>query len=224
MPPGERFRKIAVKFPNCRADRHREMDEPDSQDPMVEAIAIGDAPERECLRPDEIGPAFEALSPDDKQKLHAIEAIRRRGTGFGKGELLREAIYRALDGDRQCPREVPIIVFLAMTMKSIASHAREQGKRLVTVADPPEPAQTDSSDPPLAPSPEGDAIVASVLRDIYAHLENDEEATLVVMGWAEELRGKALRDETGLDQAGLDYAAKRIRAVARQLYPDGWKT
>jgi hypothetical protein len=201
------------------------MDEPDSRNPMVEAtVIIRDALERECLRPEEIGPAFEALSPDDKQKLHAIEAIRRRGTGFGRGELLREAIYRALDGDRKCPRDLPVMAFLAMTMKSVASHAREQHKRLVIVADPPEPTQTNASEPPLASSPEDDAIAASVLRDIYAHLENDGEATLVVMGWAEELRGKALRDETGLDQAGLDYAAKRIRTVARKLYPDGWKT
>jgi len=200
------------------------MDEAEAQDPMAEATAIRDAPERECLRPDEIGPAFDGLSREDKLKLHAIEAIRRRGTGFGQGELLREALCRALDGDRKCPRDVPIMAFLAMTMKSIASHDRKKGKRVVAMADPPEPTQMDTSDPPLAPSPEDDVMAASVLRDVYAYLENDEEATLVVMGWAEGLKGKALREATDLDQAGLDYAAKRIRTVARTLYPDGWKT
>lgn len=188
---------------------------------MAEATAIQDPPEREYLRAEEIGPAFDGLSRDDKQKLHAIEAIRRRGTGFGKGELLRESLCRALDGERKCPRDVPLMAFLAMTMKSIASHAREQDKRVVAVADPPEPG---ASDPPLASSPEDDVIAASVLRNIEAHLENDDEARLVLMGWGEGLRGKALREAIGLDQAGLDYAAKRIRAIARKLYPDGWKT
>lgn len=191
---------------------------------MAEATATPDAPTREHLRTDEIGPAVDGLSRDDKMKLDTIEAIRRRGTGFGKGELLREALCRALEGERKCPRDVPMMAFLAMTMKSIASHDREQRRRVVTMADPPEPAQADAPDPPLVPSPEDEVIAASVLREIYAHFENDEEAALVLIGWADGLRGKALRDATGLDQAGLDYAAKRIRTVARTRYPDGWKT
>jgi DNA-directed RNA polymerase specialized sigma24 family protein len=199
------------------------MNEPDPQDPMAEATAIWDAPARDCLPADEIGPAFDGLSRDDKLKLYAIEAIRRRGTAFEKSELLREALCRALDGERKCPRDVPIMAFLAMTMKSIASHAREQGKRMVVVANPPEPGSTDATES-TAPSPEDEVVAASMLRDIHAHLENDEEAMLVLMGWDEGLRGKALREATGLDQAGLDYAAKRIRAVARNLYPDGWTT
>lgn len=191
---------------------------------MAEATAIQDAPKREFLRTDEIGPAFDGLSRDDKLKLYAIEAIRRRGTTFGKGELLREAVCRALDGERKCPREVPFMAFLVMTMTSITSHARKRDKRVVTVADPPEPARADAPDSPLPSSPEDDAIAASVLREIYAELESDEEAVLVLMGWADGLRGNALREATSLDQAGVDYAAKRIRAVARKLYPDGWKT
>lgn len=190
---------------------------------MGEATAIPDVPARECLRPEEIGPAFDSLSQDDKLKLHAIEAIRRRGTAFGKNELLREALCRALDGERKCPREVPIMAFLAMTMKSIASHARKQGKRMVVAADPPEPEGADATES-TAPSPEDVVVAASMLRDIRVRLENDEEAMLVLMGWDEGLRGKLLREATGLDQAGLDYAIKRIRAVARKLYPDGRTT
>lgn len=190
---------------------------------MGEATAIRGSAEPELLRDDEIGPAFEALSPDDKLKLGAIETILRRGTGLGQGDLLHEAVCRALLGRRRCPRHVPFMAFLVETMKSITSHARKRGRRVVAMADPPEPAQPDASDPPLAPSPEDETIAALMLRDINAHLEEDEEATLVLMGWGEELRGKALREATGLDQAGLDYAAKRIRAVARKLYPDGWQ-
>jgi DNA-directed RNA polymerase specialized sigma24 family protein len=148
----------------------------------------------------------------------------RRGTGFGKGDLVREAICRALEGDRNCPRDVPFMAFLVMTMKSMASHAREKHHRTFSQADPPERSPSDAPDLPTAPSPEDAMIAASVLREIHAHFENADEATLVLMGWAEGLRGKALREATGLDQGGLDYAIKRIRVGARKLYPEGWTT
>jgi hypothetical protein len=45
--------------------------------------AVGD-----FLSADEINDAFDALSPDDKLKLAAIEAIRRRGTAYARTELI----------------------------------------------------------------------------------------------------------------------------------------
>jgi len=189
---------------------------------MAEATAIRDAPAREHLRTDEIGPAFDGLSRDDKLKLYAIEATLLRGTGLGKGDLLREAVYRALEGNRKCPRDVPFMAFLVMTMKSIASHARRKSSRTVVAADPPELSCSGETHSASAPSPEDEVIAASVIQGIYGHFEDDEEAVLVLMGWADGLRGKDLREATGLDQGKLDYAIKRIRTRMRKLYPDGW--
>lgn len=191
---------------------------------MAEATAIRNAPKRDYLRADEIGPAFDGLSGDENLKLYAVEAILRRGTAFGKGDLLREAICRALDGERRCPRDVPFMAFLVMTMKSIASHARKKERRTVACAEPPEPTSMDRSGAVTARSPEDEVVITSALDEIYAHFKDDEEALLVLMGWAEGLRGKALREATGLDQAALDYVGKRIRTGARKLYPDGWMT
>jgi len=187
---------------------------------MVDATAIPEAPAREYLRANEIGPLFDGLSRDDKLKLYAVEAMLRRGTGFGKTELLREAICRTLDGDRKCPRNVVFMAFLIMTMKSIASHARKEAGRTVAMAEC-EPASLNATDVPTAQSPEDDLIIASMLREIYGRLKGDDEATLVLMGWEDELRGQDLRIATGLDQSALDYAIRRIRACARKLYPDG---
>lgn len=221
---GDGFGKLQPIFLKTRAGWHREMKEPELQDPMAKATAIQDAPARDHLRADEIGPAFDGLSRDDKLKLYAVEAILRRGTGFGEGDLLRETICRALEGDRKCPRDITFMAFLVMTMKSIASHARDKCRRTVVAADPPEPVCADRPDAVIAPSPEDELIATSVLREIHRQFEDDEEATLVLMGWAEGLRGKELREATGLDQADLDYTIKRIRARARKLYPDGWMT
>ncbi len=59
------------------------------------------------------------------------------------------------------------------------------------------------------------------MQAIHDNFEDDPEAQLVLMGWAEGLRGAPLREATGLDQARLDYAAKRIRTRMRKLYPQG---
>jgi hypothetical protein len=38
----------------------------------------------------------------------------------------------------------------------------------------------------------------------------------------DELEGKELRELLGVDQAGLDYAKKRIFRALRKLFPRGW--
>jgi hypothetical protein len=63
---------------------------------------------------------------------------------------------------------------------------------------------------------------ADTVRTIHDMFQDDAEAQLVVMGWADGLRGRELRDGTGLDQAALDYAAKRIRTRMKKQYPNGW--
>jgi DNA-directed RNA polymerase specialized sigma24 family protein len=176
-------------------------------------------PAGEMLGADEIIDAFEAISPDDKLKLAAIEAIRRRGTGFAAGELIHEAVCRALTGARNCPRDVPFMAFLAETLRSIASHDRKQRRRSESLA-------TDSRDTdPHAPSPEDDLMqkqAAAAVQAIHGCFDDDPEAQLVLLGLQDGLRGAALREATGLDQGQLDYAIKRIRTKMRKTYPQGW--
>jgi DNA-directed RNA polymerase specialized sigma24 family protein len=179
----------------------------------------------EVLGADEIIGAFDALSPDDKLKLARIEAIRRRGTGFVPGELIHEAVCRALTGARNCPRAVPFMAFMATTMRSIASHDRKQRRRtesLGTAADDP------ATDPPTsAPSPE-DVMMqkqdAAAVQAIHGCFDDDPQAQLVLLGWQDGLRGAELREATGLEQRQLDYAIKRIRTRMTKVYPQGWMT
>jgi hypothetical protein len=62
-----------------------------------------------------------------------------------------------------------------------------------------------------------------VIQTITGALEDDYEAQLCLAGWAEGMRGQALRDFIGVDQKNLDYIAKRIRRLAIRLYPEGWR-
>ena len=179
-------------------------------------------PGGDFLGADEIIAAFEALSPDDKLKLAAIEAIRRRGTGFGPGELIHEAVCRALTGGRNCPRGVAFMAFLAMSMRSIAGHDRKQRGRM-----DPGTAEGDADPPATGPSPEDDLMQkqdAAAVQAIHGCFNDDPEAQLVLLGWQDGLRGAELREATGLDQWQLDYAIRRIRTRMRQAYPQGWMT
>jgi len=183
------------------------------------------------LDADEISAGFEALSADDKLKLGAIETTRRSGTEFGPSELIQEALCRALLGKRKCPRDVTFMAFLVETMRSIASHAREERKRVSSLQEETMSAQisTASGNPGShqeTSNPEEHMIArqdSEHVQAIFDHFEDDQEALLVLMGWAEGLRGRALREATDLDQSALDYAGKRIRTRMRKLYPDGWR-
>lgn len=188
-----------------------------------------DAPGNDYLTSAEISAAFKALSVDDRLKLGAVETIRRSGTHYGKGELLHEAICRALMGHRKCPRQVSFIAFLMMTMKSLSSHARNEGGRVISLN--PNDISEDVMDGEQVEIDRGltgpeDALLqkrmAELRDEIYAYFESDDAALLVLFAWAESKRGRELRDATGLDQAAVDYAAKRIRTYVRGKYPEGW--
>lgn len=174
---------------------------------------------------DEVVAAFALLSPTDKLKLDAIEGIKRKGTGFGRGQLLHEAFCLAALGKRRCPRDVPLMAFLVQTMRSLASHERERRRGIEPLDDVPPDVLTGACQPAEAPAAdlmERLAHSRETVETIFNLFDGDEKAQLVVLAWADGCRGAALREATGLDQAGIDYAAKRIRKKMRALYPHGW--
>lgn len=192
---------------------------------MNETAAMAETPECGYLSGAEIGAALEALSEADKLKLSAIDDVMRGGTGFGKNDLIQEAACRALDGRRRCPRDVAFMAFLIETMRSVASHEREKRSRMVYLAEVGETVERGGAHPAAAAQgPEADLIekqTADIIQAIHAALGDDPEAQLVLMGWAEELRGGALRDATGLDQGQIDYAKRRIRTKVKKMYLEG---
>lgn len=198
---------------------------------MGRPLVIPQPPAGDFLSADEFIGALEALSPEEKLKLADIEALRRGGTEFTPGELVQEAICRTLAGERNCPRGVPFMAFMAQTMRSIASHDRLQRGRESSFEEMQAAGNATAdgaADPPaVGPSPEDqlmqEELIAAV-RAIHGHFDDDQDAQLVLLGWQDDLGGAALREATGLGQGQLDYAIRRIRTRMRKAYPRGWMT
>jgi DNA-directed RNA polymerase specialized sigma24 family protein len=175
---------------------------------------------------DEVLAAIDGLSAEDRLKLDGIEGVLRRGTQFARRGLVHEAICRVIMGDRRCPKGVSFMAFLVMTMKSIASHDRDQRWKTLQLVPRHGEAPVAPSDLPADQlNPEEHLIEqqsVDTVRQIHDEFPDDPDAQLVIMGWADGCRGRQLREETGLDQAGLDYSAKRIRARMKKRYPSGW--
>lgn len=188
----------------------------------------------EFLDASAVAAGLAALSDHDKLKLDAIERHLVGGSGFRPGELLHEALCRVHLGDRQCPKVVSLMAFLVQTMRSIAGHERQRLAKQVPIDTVP--SSRDQSDGrrvtptvELATemlSPE-EALLAAEETDIVAliadQFSDDDEAQLLIMAWAEGLKGKDLRDAVGVDQGSLDYIAKRVRRRMAKLYPHGWQ-
>lgn len=77
--------------------------------------------------PAEVARALGRLSTADQRRLELIARSRADGLASTDwADLLQEGIARALEGTRRWPRSVPIVAFLAQTMRSIASDQRRR--------------------------------------------------------------------------------------------------
>jgi hypothetical protein len=130
-----------------------------------------------------------------------------------------------------CPRSVLFIVFLAQSMRNIASRRRKRLQRQVASEDATTGDGKNKS--PLrdaGPSPE-DALIqtgqnrrtSEVSTALSVHYGPDEEMSMVLLGWENDMRGEELRDFVGVDQARLEYVIKKLRRIARPEHPRGWR-
>ena len=160
--------------------------------------------ETEHLASEEVLEKLDSMSADDKRRLRLIERRRRGGTDFGEYELYSEAACQAIVGERRCPRDESFIAFLAQSMRSIASHRREALARTESLT---EDERGGAERQVASDGLDSEALLIEkqsedTIRTIYDALEGDEQAQLAVIAISGPNKGKALRDEIGVDQAG----------------------
>lgn len=91
---------------------------------------------------------------------------------------------------------------------------------------PPDHAAADQLNPEehlMALEDEAENKDRDTIATMMGLFDKDEECQLVLMGWMDGLRGKALREAVGVDQARIDYLIKKIRRVMEKRYPNGWR-
>jgi DNA-directed RNA polymerase specialized sigma24 family protein len=207
----------------------------EAMDDMSESAAIGlMSTQTEHLAYGEVLKALDSLSDHERFRLRLLERRRLVDTDFAEGDLLHAAICQAILGSKKCPRETSFVAFLAQSMRNIAHRRRRRLRSQVPIrgdgleggtgddvgfdikADRPDPEES-------IIEREDEEQAAAVLADLRKWLADDEQAQFVLLGWDDGMKGAALRDFVGVDQAGLDYIIKRIRRVAAKHYPMGWR-
>lgn len=194
-----------------------------------------DGAEDNSLTLDEVRAALQALTSAEHKKLDIIARTFSGGTGLDSGEIVTDAIEAALT-TRSCPRHITVMAFLVQTMRSRISNHRKKCRRSIVKT----PASSGDFVEARSPAslelfPSAETILVErdesekkmpdsvIIKQIYDALGEDYEAQLLLEGWAEGMKGEALRDLIGVDQRKLDYLAKKIRRLATRLFPRGWR-
>ena len=168
------------------------------------------------------------LTAADLRRLKGVARVRALGLHEVEWQdLLQEAVVRTLDGARQWPVDVGLVVFLRETMRSIASEHWRRRRVDPIVQDPP---QHDSPDiveatvldtvvDPTA-DPERDAAAAETLAQIEQAFEGDLQALHVLRGMALGKSPSEIQEEGQMDARRYASTQRRIRRTLAKEFPD----
>ncbi len=190
------------------------------------------APEKPVFSTEEIGEALSVLSDA------ALIRLRRIARWYAKGridpdDLLQQSFVAALEGSRQCPRDIGIIPFIVGTVRSLASSrfkSLSRSPELQSIAasdDDCDPLPFDKGAPSEAPN--ADQLLISEQEEIAIRaailslFSDDEIASVVVEGIMDKMDASELRELTGLDETAYSSKRRLIRRRIDKAYPEGWK-
>lgn len=163
-------------------------------------------------------------APADYARARSLARLRAAGLDDCTPEaLLQEAMLKLWSAERRWPRGVHTLVVLTNVMHSIASNFRKRDakgaidRRVAVEADRIEQGHTPQAVPVQDVTPEEIANAKSELDEVQRLVAGDEDAELVVMAWADGLRGKAAADEIGLDMKKYEAARKRLMRKLESL-------
>ena len=182
------------------------------------------------LSREEIDQAIGDFSTADWNRLHAVAQYLCRGRNLDPKDLLQEALARAVDESRACPRNVSVVRFLSEAMRSIASDTSEAMSRQLEFQAVPlidedgaainVPAQEPSAEERLIGLREAKRLSAAIV-ELFA---DDPIAETIVLGIMEEMDGEELRGLTDLDKTAFASKRRLIRRRITNAFPKGSKS
>ena len=179
--------------------------------------------------PEESAAALRQLSDGELRRLEQLARLRVIGLhAVDWRDLLHEAVARLLDGSRQWPRDVSLVVFLRETMRSIVSdHWRRLEEPVVMaeadlgvrgVHEETDEGALDNATDPVA-SPERRASAAETLARIEEVFKGDEDALKVMAGMVIGKTPREIREEAGMNETRYASTQRRIRRGLAREFP-----
>lgn len=181
------------------------------------------------MDPDEIRKGIAALGDADILRLKKASGYWSANLTLNGDDLLHEAVCRALDGVRNCPKDVPLVNFLLNVMRSMSDaerkraanrqlhHSVETGGHngeAIEIAD-----ETPSAESFMLNKEDNDARV----RALEALFEDDDECALMMMARLDGMPRGDIQDELTIDARQYDTIWKRTRRKIDSAYPNGWQ-
>lgn len=173
---------------------------------------------KDTLSESELKLAIDEMSDADWGRIDMSAKILSKIYQVDYKELQNESILRALDGRRKCPRDVSVAVFLANTMKSIASKLGLLPRKTDALQ---HNANVDMSDdvnhPDNISTPEKEAMALELLNDVVTLFEGDEEAEMFIMCEQDGMGKSEIKEALDIDTTQYDSIKKRIRRKYNKL-------
>lgn len=173
----------------------------------------------ERLSPADIEASLRTFTAADWRRAENIAAAVCAGlVGWTPLDLLQEAVTKLLEGVRTCPGGVHPLVMLKTAMRSIASNVRKHDEAS-PFDDNVAVAHFDGADQEESrASIHGESVSTphrmAAARDALAAIEglvaDDEDLGLLVVAWAEDLRGDEAAEALGWDKKKYEAARKRL--------------
>ena len=183
---------------------------------------------REAVSVVECVEALRRLSDADLRRLERIARFRAIGLDeLDWQDLLNEAVARLLNGSRRWPRDVPLVVFLRETMRSIASDCwrRREDPVVVSASELPTPEGRDSegwvegaADHSL--DPERRASAAQTLAHIEQLFRDDPDANAVIAGIVSGKSPREIQHEADMHPTRYASTQRRVRRALAREFPD----
>ncbi len=174
--------------------------------------------QRRTATKEECKEALRQLSDTDWRRLDEMARLRATGLKTVEGrDLLHDAVDRMLGGKRKWPLEVPLIVFLRETMRSIASNMWRRQEEAVVVTESeirrnPEKGEgviAMAADTSMAPEARTEA--AQTLERIEELFKDDKDAQAVMVGMTSGKSPSEIQEENAMDRVQYATTQRRIR-------------
>jgi RNA polymerase sigma-70 factor (ECF subfamily) len=169
----------------------------------------------ETASPDEAAAALACLSPADQRRLEHI-ARMRAGALYATDwrDLVQESVARILEGSRRWPRDVPLIAFLAQTMRSIATEIRRKPVEVDAVVD-------SFQDMTAIADPHRETEARDQQARVEVRFRNDPPVLHLMSGLQQGETARETQVRTGLTPAAYDAARKRFWRGIAEMNKDG---